>query len=149
MSAPRIISQIVLVGGRIVGRAVMEAYRQAAAQSAAQRGAAAAAGGAVAGGATNAFNDPATRKTGMTLSEAEQILDLSATSDPIETVVERYERLMEANKDSSLYLQSKIVRARERIEMQMAAELARAQAAQAAKDAETGQPSSGRAAPPN
>ncbi|KAJ3079756.1 hypothetical protein HK102_003530 [Quaeritorhiza haematococci] len=99
----------------------MEAYAKAAAESAAQRAGAA---GAAASLGPNA--DVATRKTGMTLDEAFQILNVSKESAQ-EDVVKKYEHLFKVNdpqSGGSLYIQAKVYRARERIEMELAKKIA-------------------------
>lgn len=118
--AHRIISQVILVGSRAIGRAFVEAYRQ---HTAATKYAAAAASGTVnnLGGA-----DSITRKNaGLTLDEACRILNVKPPAKEeanLEDVMERFKRLFDANdpkKGGSFYLQSKILRARERIEQQV------------------------------
>ncbi|KAJ1974003.1 mitochondrial import inner membrane translocase subunit TIM16 [Dimargaris verticillata] len=114
MSAPKILIQVILTGSRILGRAFVEAYREAAAQSASR----------AAGGAARGAADPITRKTGMDLDEAHKILhvDKGATK---ESILKRYDHLFKANdpqKGGSFYIQSKIVRAKERLEMELSKE---------------------------
>ncbi|KAL2760035.1 hypothetical protein ACRALDRAFT_1079081 [Sodiomyces alcalophilus JCM 7366] len=113
--AHRLITQIVFVGSRIVGRSFMAAYRQAQASSEFAR-AQAKMGGAAAAGHANI-------SSGMTLDEACKILNVKPPKDgaggaTAEQVAERYKRLFDANdpeKGGSFYLQSKVVRARERL----------------------------------
>ncbi|KAI9306493.1 hypothetical protein BJ944DRAFT_47985 [Cunninghamella echinulata] len=76
MSA-RIIAQVVVSLGTVVGRAFFAAYKQAAANAAAGGGAAAAARGGKEG-----VIDALTRKTGMSLEEACQILNVPKGADP-------------------------------------------------------------------
>ncbi|CDH58874.1 hypothetical protein RO3G_00904 [Lichtheimia corymbifera JMRC:FSU:9682] len=137
MSA-RIIAQIVVSLGTVVGRAFIAAYKQAAA-NAAQGGAAAARGGAKEGAV-----DALTRKTGMSMEEACQILNITKEAD-LEKLTKNYEHLFNVNdtaKGGSFYLQSKVVRAKERIEMERAEE-AKAKAKQeAASSAENNNQSS-------
>jgi import inner membrane translocase subunit TIM16 len=74
---------------------------------------------------TRAGASPITRKTGMTLDEAEKILNVNSTA-PVEEVVKRYKGLFEANdpkKGGSFYLQSKVFRAKERIELERGEEI--------------------------
>jgi hypothetical protein len=73
--AGKIIAQIVLVGTQVVGRAFMEAYRQAVANPAAKNAAARAAGG----NGSKAVNE-LTRKTGMSVEEAAQILNVETST---------------------------------------------------------------------
>ncbi|KAI9482573.1 Pam16-domain-containing protein [Zychaea mexicana] len=117
MSA-RLIAQLVVSLGTVVGRAFIAAYKQAAA-NAAQGGGAAARGGAKEGAV-----DALTRKTGMSLEEACQILNVTREAD-LEKIVKNYEHLFNVNetaKGGSFYIQSKVVRAKERIEMERAEE---------------------------
>lgn len=123
--AYRLITQVVLIGSRVLGRAFTEAYKQANASSQYAR-AQAKAGAGAASGRMNL-------STGMTLDEAAQILNVprppaansqaAARADyNIEEVTERFKRLFDANdpqKGGSFYLQSKILRARERIEAEV------------------------------
>ena len=109
-------TQIVLTGTRVFGRAFAEAYRQAAASS---KYAAEARKGNT--GATNTFSS-----SGLTLEEACKILNVKPPNGAGETtgevVMERFKKLFDLNdpkKGGSFYLQSKILRARERIEMEM------------------------------
>jgi len=113
--AHRIITQVVLVGSRVLGRAFAEAYRQAAAtqkyaQQAAKNNP----------GATNNL-----ASSGLTLEEACKILNVKPPQGGkanMEDVMERFKRLFDVNdpkKGGSFYLQSKVLRARERIEMEV------------------------------
>jgi import inner membrane translocase subunit TIM16 len=112
--AHRIITAVFVTGSRIVGRAFVEAYRQA---NASQKYAASAAG-AGAGGARTV------RADGLTIQEALKILDVPAPAketkvQDMERVIERFQKLFDTNdpkKGGSFYLQSKILRARQRIE---------------------------------
>ncbi|KAF2725101.1 mitochondrial import inner membrane translocase subunit tim-16 [Polychaeton citri CBS 116435] len=111
--AHRIITQVVFTGARVFGRAFAEAYRQA---SASQKYAA------------NLQNNPGAANSlsasGLTLEEACKILNVSPPkggSANLESVHERFKRLFDLNdpkKGGSFYLQSKILRARERIELE-------------------------------
>jgi import inner membrane translocase subunit TIM16 len=109
--AHRIITQVVFTGARIVGRAVAESYRQAAAS---QRYAAA-----------NAKNGTPVSSSGITMEEACKILNVGPSKMgqiDSEFVTERFKRLFDLNdpkKGGSFYLQSKILRARERIEQEV------------------------------
>lgn len=91
----------------------MAAYRQAQAASNYQRAHAKANGGSSA---------QASLSSGMTLDEACRILNVKPPAGGqanVEEVLERYRRLFDANdpqKGGSFYLQSKIVRAKERLE---------------------------------
>jgi mitochondrial import inner membrane translocase subunit TIM16 len=98
-----------------VGRAFAEAYKQA---SATQKYAAAATKDN-----PQAMNNYAS--SGLTLDEACKILNVKppmAGKTNMETVMERFKRLYDLNnpqKGGSFYLQSKVLRARERIEMEV------------------------------
>ncbi|TKA60994.1 Mitochondrial import inner membrane translocase subunit tim16 [Friedmanniomyces simplex] len=123
--AHRIISQVVFTGARVFGRAFAEAYKQA---SASQKFAAA-----------NSSNPTAANthsSAGLTLDEACRILNVSPPKGGqgnLDLVHERFKRLFDLNdpkKGGSFYLQSKVLRARERIEMEVR------KAAQAAEEEE-------------
>ncbi|KAH6616762.1 mitochondrial import inner membrane translocase-like protein subunit tim16 [Boeremia exigua] len=111
--AHRIITQVVFSGARIIGRAVSESYRQAAAS---QKYAAANNGS----GGGSAF-----ASSNITMDEACKILNVGPGKGGIieaEAVTERFKRLFDLNdpqKGGSFYLQSKILRARERIEREL------------------------------
>ena len=107
---------MVITGSRVVGRAFAEAYKQA---SASQRYAAA---------ATKDNNNPALNNlasSGLTLDEACKILNVKPPmggKTDMEPVMDRFKRLYDLNnpqKGGSFYLQSKILRARERIELEV------------------------------
>ena len=114
VQAHRIITQVVVTGARVFGRAFAEAYKQAAASSQ-QR----AAGRNTAGGARTAAS------SGLSLEEACKILNVPPPQGGkanMENVMERFKRLFDANdpkKGGSFYLQSKVLRARERIELEV------------------------------
>ncbi|KAI9924114.1 hypothetical protein ASPWEDRAFT_431630 [Aspergillus wentii DTO 134E9] len=111
--AHRIVTQVVVTGARVFGRAFTEAYKQASASSkyASQNK------GKGSGG--NAF------ASGLTLDEACKILNVKPPQGGeanVEQVMERFKKLFDLNdpqKGGSFYLQSKILRARERIEMEV------------------------------
>lgn len=106
---------MVITGSRVLGRAFAEAYKQA---SATQKYAAAAAKDN-----PQALNNLAS--SGLTLDEACKILNVKPPMGGkanMETVMERFKRLYDLNnpdKGGSFYLQSKILRARERIELEV------------------------------
>ncbi|KAG5900047.1 hypothetical protein JTB14_009125 [Gonioctena quinquepunctata] len=60
----------------------------------------------------------ANQKLGLSLEEAKQILNIKNLSK--EEIEERYEALFKSNEKTSLYLQSKIVRAKERLDHELA-----------------------------
>jgi mitochondrial import inner membrane translocase subunit TIM16 len=112
--AHRLISQIVFTGTRVVGRAFVEAWKQAAAS---QKYAASSA------------KNPGSAKnfaaSGLTLDEACKILNVAPPKGgkvDMENVMERFKKLFDQNepkKGGSFYLQSKVLRARERIELEV------------------------------
>jgi mitochondrial import inner membrane translocase subunit TIM16 len=97
----------------VLGRAFAEAYKQASASSQYARAQAAAGG-----------SPGASLSGGMTLDEATRILNVKApqaesVAADMEEVAGRFKRLFDANdpqKGGSFYLQSKILRARERLD---------------------------------
>ncbi|KAJ1751411.1 mitochondrial import inner membrane translocase subunit TIM16 [Coemansia sp. RSA 1821] len=123
---------MLLTGTRIVSRAFGDAYRQAAAiDSAAAR--------AAAGNMKAASDgDKMTKASGLTVDESTKILNLDDVNNR-EEMMKKFEHLFEANdpkKGGSHYLQSKVIRARERIEMHWAQEKLLAEQAKAAEMAE-------------
>ncbi|XP_050522779.1 mitochondrial import inner membrane translocase subunit Tim16-like [Daktulosphaira vitifoliae] len=107
------IVQIVVLGAQIVGKAFTKAIKQeyAASQEAARR-----AGGGRAGAAHAAAN----ARAGISLEEAKQILNVKGMTP--EEVEKRYEYLFGINdktKGGSFYLQSKIFRAKERLDKEL------------------------------
>ncbi|XP_026332168.1 mitochondrial import inner membrane translocase subunit Tim16 [Hyposmocoma kahamanoa] len=107
------IAQIIVLGAQVVGRAFARALKQeiAASQEAAKR-----AGGGPEGSRRAAAN----ASTGLTLEEAMQILNLDKIDS--EQVQKNYNHLFNVNdksKGGSFYLQSKIVRAKERIDVEI------------------------------
>ncbi|OQO01402.1 Mitochondrial import inner membrane translocase subunit tim16 [Cryoendolithus antarcticus] len=120
--AHRIISQVVITGARVFGRAFAEAYKQA---SASQKYAASMRDNPT---ATNTLSS-----SGLTLDEACKILNVSPPRGGqanLESVHEHFKRLFDLNdpkKGGSFYLQSKVLRARERIEMEVRERMAEAE----------------------
>ncbi|KAI9375441.1 protein transporter [Aspergillus egyptiacus] len=112
ISAHRIVTQVVVTGARVFGRAFAEAYKQASAASKYQSKNGKSSGNSFASG-------------GITLDEACKILNVKppqAGETNLENVMERFKKLFDLNdpqKGGSFYLQSKILRARERIEMEV------------------------------
>ncbi|XP_065207202.1 mitochondrial import inner membrane translocase subunit TIM16 [Planococcus citri] len=111
------IVQIIVLGGQVVSKAFVKALRQeyAASQAAANK-----AGGANKGSA-NSRTTAANVKAGITLTEAMQILNVDKINP--EDVNKRYEHLFNVNdksKGGSFYIQSKVVRAKERIDQEIA-----------------------------
>lgn len=109
------IAQIIIAGTQVIGRAFARALKQEyeASQQAAQR----------LGNAKTRNERIANNKIGLSLEEAKQILNVSKlTKDEVD---KKYESLFKANEKSnggSFYLQSKIVRAKERIELELNSE---------------------------
>ncbi|KAK7035525.1 mitochondrial import inner membrane translocase subunit TIM16 [Paramarasmius palmivorus] len=162
MSSPRVLVQIVLTGTKILGKAFLEAGRQAV-KNAKHSPQGAIAGGDVAGVAnatTGSMTDQLTRQHRMTLDEAHLILNVKR-GEEMEKILANYEHLFKANSPPpppekpatgakakaqpahSHYLQSKVVRARERIEaeLEIASENPDAQATKSADAQQT--PTSG------
>ncbi|XP_011681071.2 mitochondrial import inner membrane translocase subunit Tim16 [Strongylocentrotus purpuratus] len=117
--AAKYLAQIIVIGGQVVARAFTKALRQEiqASQQAAKR-----AGGGKQGAKTAAADN----LTGITLEEAQKILNVKGLGDK-EAILKNYEHLFNVNEKSkggSLYIQSKVLRAKERIdhELQAAAE---------------------------
>ncbi|KAJ7497215.1 Pam16-domain-containing protein [Mycena latifolia] len=133
-SSPKIIVQIVLTSTRILGKAFLEAGRQAVKN--AKHSPQGALGNDVAGvgnANTASRTDQLTRQHRMTLDEAHLILNVKH-GEEIQKISESYEHLFKANSpppkpapgkqpsiiSHSHYIQSKVVRARERIEAELA-----------------------------
>lgn len=109
----RYIAQLIVAGTQVVARAFARAIKQEieASQQAAQR-----LGNARTEGKTRSER-VANQKLGISLEEAKQILNIrDLTKEEIE---ERYHHLFKANEKTSLYLQSKIVRAKERLDHEL------------------------------
>ena len=105
-----------LVGGRVVGRAFFEAWKQASASS------------KYAKARLNNDNHGARNlaSSGLTLTEACKILNVKPPEGggraDLEQVTERFKKMFDSNDPKlggSFYLQSKIVRAKDRIEMEV------------------------------
>jgi mitochondrial import inner membrane translocase subunit TIM16 len=111
--AHRIITQVVLTGGRVIGKAFAEAYKQAQASSQYAKSAAK-------NGSTATYSS-----SGLTLDEACKILNVKPPmggKTDMPAVMDRFKKLYDLNepkKGGSFYLQSKILRARERIEAEV------------------------------
>ncbi|RIB16098.1 Pam16-domain-containing protein, partial [Gigaspora rosea] len=107
----RVIAQLILVGTQIVGKAFIDAFKQASANAGKN------------GGSAFRGADALTRQTGMTVEEACQILNIKKNNLDLDQVTKNYEHLFKVNDTSaggSFYLQSKVVRAKERIELELA-----------------------------
>ncbi|EQK99091.1 Protein Transporter, Pam16 [Ophiocordyceps sinensis CO18] len=116
--AHRFVLTALFTGSRILGRSFMAAYKQAQAASQYQR-----AQGKMNGGSGGAASG--SLSSSMTLDEACRILNVKPPANgkaSVEDVLGRYKRLFDANdpeKGGSFYLQSKIVRAKERFELEL------------------------------
>ncbi|GAA5991645.1 hypothetical protein JCM10908_001071 [Rhodotorula pacifica] len=133
MSAPRVIAQVVILGSQILGKAFVQAWRQAARN--ARAGGEATGGAAGTSGGRAGSVDAITRNHGMTIDEAANILNVkragiqAAEETELQKMLKNFDHLFQANTPltpegkphSSHYLQSKIVRAKERIEAELAA----------------------------
>ncbi|KAI0930108.1 hypothetical protein AcV5_006902 [Taiwanofungus camphoratus] len=139
MSSPKVIVQIAIAGAQILGKAFFAAGRQAV-QNAKHRpqGAIGSDVAGVGNALSGSITDKLTREHRMTLDEARLILNVKK-GDQTENILQHYEYLFKANSPPpappkspggtrappppaySHYLQSKVVRARERIEAEMKA----------------------------
>ncbi|XP_043567392.1 mitochondrial import inner membrane translocase subunit tim16 [Chiloscyllium plagiosum] len=107
----RYLVQIIIVGAQVVGRAFARAVRQEMAASKAA---------AEARGQAGRQSAAATNITGMSLQEAQQILNV--TKLHTKDIQKNYEHLFKVNDKSvggSFYLQSKVVRAKERLDEEL------------------------------
>ncbi|KAI5120337.1 hypothetical protein M0805_009413 [Coniferiporia weirii] len=159
MSAPKAIIQVAIAGAQILGKAFAAAGRQAYrnAQHRPQGGVMGDAAG-VSNATSGSLTDRLTREHRMTPDEARLILNVKP-EDPMESVLRNYEHLFKANspppppekpvtgrprpQNWSHYLQSKVVRAKERLEAEVkqAAEVEEETAANAAeKPSDAGAP---------
>ncbi|KAI1884439.1 hypothetical protein AGOR_G00226410 [Albula goreensis] len=105
------LAQIVVMGVQVVGRAFARALRQEFAASKAA---------AEARGRSGQQSAAASSITGMTLQEAQQVLNITTLTP--EEIQKNYEHLFKVNDKSvggSFYLQSKVVRAKERLEEEL------------------------------
>ncbi|TQS38057.1 hypothetical protein Golomagni_01443 [Golovinomyces magnicellulatus] len=112
--AHRIIAQVVTIGSRVFGRAVAEAWKQASASSAYAKAQ-----------AKNPNGSIGFSSHGLTLEEACKILNVRPPQSGVinmEETMERFKKLFDVNdpkNGGSFYLQSKVLRARERIEAEV------------------------------
>ncbi|KRZ92886.1 Mitochondrial import inner membrane translocase subunit Tim16 [Trichinella sp. T8] len=111
---PRYIAQIIIIASQVFGRALSRALREelSATKYASKPGSSSA----------KATNEAISNlRHGMTLEEARQILNVSEKLDQAE-IEKRYNHLFSMNdkaKGGSFYLQSKVVRAKERLEAEI------------------------------
>ncbi|XP_062231720.1 mitochondrial import inner membrane translocase subunit PAM16 like 2-like [Phragmites australis] len=102
--AGRLLANLIVMGGTVVGRAVLQAYRQAIVNA------------NKTGAAQEAINGIRRVNKAMTEQEARQILGISEQST-WEEIVQKYDTMFERNaKNGSFYLQSKVHRAKECLE---------------------------------
>ncbi|KAK9479812.1 Pam16-domain-containing protein [Lipomyces japonicus] len=104
--AHRILLQVVFTGAQVFGKAFVQAYKQAATTSASQAGTIA-------------------KEGGITVDEACRILHINNSADAIkaEAVKSRFDYLFAQNakdKSGSFYIQSKVFRAKERLDKEIA-----------------------------
>ncbi|KAF1379509.1 hypothetical protein PFLUV_G00176780 [Perca fluviatilis] len=107
----RYLAQIIVMGAQVVGRAFARALQQefAASQAAAK-----------ARSSAGQHSAAASSITGMSLQEAQQILNVSTLTP--EEIQKNYEHLFKVNDKTvggSFYLQSKVVRAKERLDEEL------------------------------
>jgi len=106
----RQLAQIVVAGAQVIGRAFAKALRQ---EIAASQAAAARAGGGKKGEESSASN----LKLGMTLEEAKQILNIEELDkEKIEANFDYLFNINDKSKGGSFYIQSKVFRAKERVD---------------------------------
>ncbi|XP_074512793.1 mitochondrial import inner membrane translocase subunit tim16 isoform X2 [Sebastes fasciatus] len=125
----RYLAQIIVMGAQVVGRAFARALQQefAASQAAAQ-----------ARNSAGQHSAAASSITGMTLQEAQQILNVSTLTP--EEIQKNYEHLFKANDKEvggSFYIQSKVVRAKERLDEEVTIETQQQQQQKSRQHTET------------
>ncbi|KAF7837103.1 mitochondrial import inner membrane translocase subunit PAM16 like 2-like [Senna tora] len=103
--AAKILANLIVMGGSILGRAFVQAYRQALANASKN------------GVAQETIQNTIRRANKvMTEQEARQILGVTEET-PWEDIVKKYDNLFESNaKNGSFYIQSKVHRAKECLE---------------------------------
>lgn len=102
--AAKILANLIVVGSTILARSFVQAYRQALANASKN------------GVAQEAVQNIKRSSKTMTDAEARQILGVSENTS-WEEIMQRYDNLFERNaKNGSFYLQSKVHRAKERLE---------------------------------
>ncbi|GAU16332.1 hypothetical protein TSUD_116810 [Trifolium subterraneum] len=103
MQAAKILANLIVMGGGILARAVVQAYRQALTNASKN-------------GVAQETIQNTIRKSRITEQEARQILGVTEET-PWEDIIKKYERMFENNaKNGSFYLQSKVYRAKEYLE---------------------------------
>ncbi|XP_031566078.1 mitochondrial import inner membrane translocase subunit tim16-B-like isoform X2 [Actinia tenebrosa] len=109
----KFIAQIIILGGQVIGRAFAQALKQEFRSGDATRRAAASSGEGAKRAATNSM-------MGMTIQEAKQILNVQELDK--EVIQKNFDHLFKINDKKaggSFYLQSKVVRAKERIDEEL------------------------------
>ncbi|QSL64647.1 hypothetical protein MERGE_001949 [Pneumocystis wakefieldiae] len=112
--AHNLIAQIIIVGTQILGRAFVQAYKQAALNAALRHEKNNSSMSSEGSGSMGNLSD----KMGITTNEACQILNIKKMPIELSDVIKRYEYLYKTNdpkNGGSLYLQSKIFWAKERL----------------------------------
>ncbi|XP_013098933.2 mitochondrial import inner membrane translocase subunit Tim16-like [Stomoxys calcitrans] len=127
------LAQIIVLGTQAIGRAFAKALKQeiAASQEAARR---------AGGGRQGEKRAEANARSGMTLEEAKQILNVDDLKN-LEDVNKKYQHLFDVNdkaKGGSFYLQSKVFRAKERIDDELKEALKSAKTSTSATEDATG-----------
>ncbi|BDA46689.1 probable mitochondrial import inner membrane translocase subunit [Coccomyxa sp. Obi] len=113
--AGRLLANLIVAGGGILIRAAAQAYKQAIVN--AQRS----------GVTAESVKAAASRTRQMSLEEAEKILGINSSMS-YDEVLKKYNHLFENNeKFGTFYLQSKVYRARERLEQEWGVNLEEAQ----------------------
>ncbi|KAF7321281.1 Mitochondrial import inner membrane translocase subunit tim16 [Mycena kentingensis (nom. inval.)] len=126
MSLPMRVIQICIASTRILGKAFAEAGRQAVKNAKSSPQALASDVGGVGNANSASRTDQLTRQHRMTLDEAQLILNVKP-GETLEKTLQQYEHLFKANsppppskiQPHSHYIQSKVVRARERLEAEL------------------------------
>ena len=117
------LAQLFVVGAQVVGRAFTKAFQEelSASRQAAERHRANAQSSSSSGSkSSSSWHASADSLQGITVQEAKQILNVSEINK--EAILKNYEHLFGANdksKGGSLYLQSKVVRAKERLDYEI------------------------------
>lgn len=106
----RYIAQLIVAGTQVVAKAFARAIKQEieASQQAAQK---------IGNSGKTRSERMANQKLGLSLDEAKQILNIKDVNK--EELEEKFQTLFKANEKTSLYLQSKIVRAKERLDHEL------------------------------
>nr|GAT57617.1 mitochondrial import inner membrane translocase subunit tim16 [Mycena chlorophos] len=141
MSLPMRVIQICIATTRIVGKAFAEAGKQAAKNAKYSPQALSSDVGGISNATSASRTDQLTRQHRMTLDEAQLILNVKNGDTP-DKILQQYEHLFKANSPQpaakrqahSHYIQSKVVRARERLDAELDIVLEPPKAASEVKD---------------